>query len=65
VSRVRVAGDDHTDSPPVEVERQVRKQISNRGAEVWVVVDARRGAYLKRRDFAPPLCQLRLQEKRA
>jgi hypothetical protein len=50
-----VAGNNYADSALVEMERQVRKQISNRGAELWVVVDARRGAYLKRRDFAPSL----------
>jgi hypothetical protein len=60
-----VAGDDYADSAPIQVERQVRKQICERGAEVWVMVDALPGGYLEGGDFAPSLRQLRFQKKRA
>jgi len=62
---VRVAGDDYADSAPVQVKRQVRKQIGNRGAGISVVVVAPPSACLNGGDLAPTLCQLRFQEKRA
>jgi hypothetical protein len=59
--RVRVAGDDYAYSAPVQVQRQVREQISDRGAKACVVVDARPSAPFEGGDFAPTLCQLRFQ----
>jgi len=60
-----VAADNYADGAPVQVQRQVRKQISDRGAEIRVVVDVPPSACLSGGDLAPALCQLRLQEKRA